>query len=262
MAKVDKHFWVLISMVGISGFSQGMLLPLIAIILEGNGVSSSFNGLNATALYLGILLVTPFIEQPLRKFGFKPIITTGGLIVGVSIALFPLWESFWYWFLLRLLIGIGDHALHFGTQTWITSASPISKRGKNISLYGLFFGVGFAAGPLMAPLLKISEALPFIISSALCLLGWSLLLLVKNEHPEETSGHQTVLSPIKRYAIACKYGWVTFATLWIWFFRIFLKRKFSSLWFAYRIKFNEYIPSPVYLCYRSNYLPAAVGNLK
>ena len=71
--------------VAISGFSQGMLLPLIAIIFETEGVSSTLNGLNATALYIGILIISPFMEQPLRKFGYKPLIITGGLIVVLSL---------------------------------------------------------------------------------------------------------------------------------------------------------------------------------
>ena len=124
MNKETMRFWILISIVAISGFSQGMLLPLIAIIFENDGISSSLNGLNATGLYIGILLISPFMEFPLRKYGYKPVIILGGLLVVVSLMLFPLWKSFWFWFILRLLIGIGDHALHFGTQTCITSFSP------------------------------------------------------------------------------------------------------------------------------------------
>ncbi|MDP4087105.1 MAG: MFS transporter, partial [Bacillota bacterium] len=152
MKKSYFQFWILVGIVAISGFSQGMLLPLIAVIFEKSGVSSSLNGLNATALYIGILLVSPFMELPLRKFGYKPVLITGSALVIMSLALFPLWKSFWFWFALRLVIGIGDHSLHFATQTWITSFSPKNKRGRNISLYGLFFGIGFAAGPLMTPL--------------------------------------------------------------------------------------------------------------
>lgn len=74
----QKRFWILVMIVSISGFSQGMLMPLISVIFEKDGVSSSLNGLNATALYIGTLLISPFIEQPLRKFGYKPIILTGG----------------------------------------------------------------------------------------------------------------------------------------------------------------------------------------
>jgi MFS family permease len=204
------RFWILVSIVAISGFSQGMLLPLIAIIFENTGVSSSLNGLNATALYIGVLLASPFMEQPLRKFGYKPIIIIGGLVVTVSLALFPLWHSFWFWFVLRLLIGIGDHALHFATQTWITSFSPKNKRGRNISLYGLFFGIGFAVGPLMTPLVYINEALPFILSSVLCLIAWLFLFALKNDYPEQDINTNSFFQTLQRFSMAWKFGWVAF----------------------------------------------------
>jgi MFS family permease len=210
MNKQRIQFGILVSIVGISGFSQGMLLPLIAVIFENSGVSPNLNGLNATALYIGILLVSPFMEEPLRKFGYKPIIILGGILVAVSLGLFPLWKSFWFWFALRLMIGIGDHALHFGTQTWITTTSSEKNRGRNVSLYGLFFGVGFAAGPLMTPLITIHEALPFILSSALCFVGWLLLFLLKNNYPEQTVEVNSLKETMKRFGTAWKYGWVAF----------------------------------------------------
>ncbi|MBM7648977.1 MFS family permease [Bacillus ectoiniformans] len=210
MDKNKFRFGILISIVAVSGFSQGMLLPLIAIILEKDGVSSSLNGLNATALYIGILLISPFMEAPLRKHGYKPVIIFGGGLVILSLALFPLWKSFWFWFALRLLIGIGDHALHFGTQTWITTASPEHRRGRNISLYGLFFGVGFAAGPLMAPLVNIHETLPFFVSSVLCLICWGFLFLLKNDFPEQSIEIHSMKETAKRFRSAWKYGWIAF----------------------------------------------------
>lgn len=182
-----KHLWILIIIVSISGFSQGMLLPLIAVILEGKNIASSINGIHATGLYLGILLASPFMEAPLRKYGFKPLIVFGGLAVIISLFSFTLWDSLIFWFILRLIIGIGDHALHFSTQTWITTYSPAHKRGKNISLYGLSFGLGFAIGPFILPLLTINPKLPFIISAFISLLGWLTIFLIKNEFPEKTA---------------------------------------------------------------------------
>ncbi|MFJ7724995.1 MFS transporter [Neobacillus sp. NPDC097160] len=209
-ANTNYRFWILVSIVAVSGFSQGMLLPLIAVIFEHSGVSSSLNGLNATALYIGILFISPFMEQPLRKFGYKPVIIFGGLLVIVSLALFPLWKTFWFWFILRLFIGIGDHALHFATQTWITSFSPEKRRGRNLSLYGLFFGIGFATGPLMTPLVNVNEALPFILSSGLCLVGWVFLFALKNEHPDQEIKVNSFTATLKRFSQAWKYGWVAF----------------------------------------------------
>ncbi|MCD8503073.1 MAG: MFS transporter [Bacillaceae bacterium] len=204
------RFSILIMVVAISGFSQGMLLPLIAIIFETDGVSSTLNGLNATALYIGILIISPFMEQPLRKFGYKPLIITGGLIVVLSLGLFPIWKSFWFWFVLRFLIGVGDNALHFGTQTWITSRSPKETRGRNISLYGLFFGVGFATGPLLTPLVEVNESLPFIISSGFCLVAWMFLFLLKNDFPEQTIELNSFRETFGRFKHGLKYAWIAF----------------------------------------------------
>lgn len=210
MNKNQLRFWILVSIVAISGFSQGMLLPLIAVIFEHSGLSSSLNGLNAAGLYLGILLISPFMEWPLRKYGYKPVLITGGLIVFISLALFPLWKSFWFWFILRLFIGIGDHSLHFAAQTWITSFSPAHKLGRNISLYGLFFGIGFALGPLMTPLGNHNPAWPFIISSILCMIGWMFLFSLKNELPNQDAHGDSFTQTFKRFSKVWKYAWVAF----------------------------------------------------
>ncbi len=207
---IKLRFWILVGIVAISGFSQGMLLPLIAIIFEQDGVSSSMNGLHATGLYIGILIASPLMEAPLRRFGYKPIILIGGFLVAISLAFFPLWKSFWFWFILRLAIGIGDHMLHFATQTWITSFSPKERIGRNISIYGLFFGLGFAAGPLMIGLVKINTALPFILSSAISLAAWMTVWLLKNERPERDTDSTSFFGTMKRFGKVFKYAWVAF----------------------------------------------------
>ncbi|MFF2458385.1 MFS transporter [Peribacillus simplex] len=202
---------VLILIVGISGFSQGMLLPIIAIIFENEGISSSLNGFHAASLYIGILLISPFMEAPLRKYGYKPLILFGGLTVIVSLALFPVWKSFWFWFVLRFFIGIGDHTLHFATQTWITAISPIAKRGRNLAIYGLFFSLGFMVGPLMTKLLEINQSLPFIITSILSLLAWSTVFLIRNELPEQDDSESTsFLGTLKRFTKVSRIAWVAF----------------------------------------------------
>src|SRR5690625_501812 len=129
MIGAQGRFWILIGIVAISGFSQGMLLPLIAIILEQACVSSSVNGIHATALYIGILIASPFMEKPMQKLGFKPIILIGGILVFISLFLFPFWKALWFWFILRMIVGIGDQMIHFGTQTWITTTVSAEARG-------------------------------------------------------------------------------------------------------------------------------------
>ncbi|MED0667407.1 MFS transporter [Bacillus badius] len=235
MANTGERFrlGVLVSVVAISGFSQGMLLPLIAVLFEQEGMPASLNGLNATGLYIGILLISPFMEKPLRQFGYKPVIIGGGLLVIAALFAFPLWKSFWFWFILRLLIGIGDHALHFGTQTWITTFSSPERRGRNISLYGLFFGLGFAAGPLMTGLIHYSEALPFILSAVLCLVCWVFLFFLKNDFPEQQVETNSMWETMKRFREAFRYGWLAFLPTFAYGF---LETSFNGIYPIYGVR--------------------------
>ena len=214
MSGFTKHeknrFAILVAIVAISGFSQGMLLPLISVIFERDGVSSALNGLNATGLYIGTLLVSPFMEAPLRRFGYKPVIVVGGMFVFISLLLFSLWKSIVFWYILRLIIGIGDHALHFSTQTWVTSFSPKHRLGRNIAIYGLSFGFGFATGPLFVPLINVFEGLPFIVSGILCMLAWSLVFFLKNDFPDVIKGTSPVSGTLGRFKATIVVAWLAF----------------------------------------------------
>jgi MFS family permease len=207
MNNVRYRFILLVIIVGISGFSQGMLLPLISILLDQAGTSTALNGFHASALYIGILIISPFMEKPLRKYGYKPIIVTGLLLVILSIASFPIWHAFWFWFILRLMVGIGDHMLHFATQTWITSTSPEHKRGRHISMYGLSFGLGFALGPMTIQLLKINDTLPFLVSAGLSFIVWLMLWRIKNELPESELEYGSPVSSFQRYKKVLALAW-------------------------------------------------------
>jgi MFS family permease len=206
MRSVRYRFNVLIAVVFVSGFAQGMLLPLLAILLEEVGVSSSLNGLSASAFYIGILVISPFIEKPLHKFGYKRLIVTGIALTAVSLLIFPIWQAIWFWFILRLIIGIGDHIFHFATQVWLTSMSVEGKRGRNISIYGLSFGLGFGVGPIMTKLIEIHPALPFVVATVLCVLALFLLIKIDNEYPENITTVD-VQSTWQRYGKVFRLSW-------------------------------------------------------
>lgn len=204
---------LLIGAVFVSGASQGMLLPLISILLEHGGTTSALNGLNASALYIGVLIASPFIEKPTYKHGYKPILIIGLTLVMVSLFLFPIWENFWFWFALRLLVGIGDNMLHFAAQVWITLTSKPEKKGRNIAFYGLAFGLGFAVGPLLTRLLDFGIFYPFLITGGGCLVFWFLMLFLKNDHPEAylpETGHEN--GSVFRYKKVFLLAWAGLIT--------------------------------------------------
>ncbi|NJP39366.1 MFS transporter [Bacillus luteus] len=205
--KPGFRYWVLIGMVLIAGFSQGMLLPVLAVLLENAGTSSAANGLNAAALYIGIILVSPFIEQPVRKYGYKPVILTGLVLVTISVMLIPLWQAFWFWFVLRMIVGIADNLIHFSTQVWISTTADPAKRGRQLALYGLSFGLGFGLGPMTVRLLDVNLYLPFIISALLSLIALCFMLYLKNEYPSGDVETASKLGTIGRYKKVIRLAW-------------------------------------------------------
>lgn len=203
----EYRYWLLVFMVGVAGFSQGMLLPVLAIMLEQIGVPPALNGLNAAALYIGILIASPFIERPVRRYGYKPVIMIGLFLLIGAIILFPFWQVFWFWFILRIIVGIGDNMLHFATQVWITSTSAKENRGRRIAIYGLAFGSGFGLGPLMTRLIAVNEYLPFIFAVAVSLIAWLLLLILRNEWPEHEVETASKLGTWQKYRTVLRLSW-------------------------------------------------------
>ncbi|MBD2867624.1 MFS transporter [Paenibacillus sp. IB182493] len=177
----------LLLVVVVAGMSQGLLLPLLSIMLEDAGISADRNGMNSAAMYIGIFCTMFFVEKPVVRFGYKKVIVAGIALVTCASVLFPLTQSLAVWFVLRLLVGVGDSSLHYATQLWIVSASPADRRGKYISLYGMAYGIGFSVGPLGINLLPFGQAVPFVVSGLFFVLVLLLVLRLGNETPQRAA---------------------------------------------------------------------------
>lgn len=200
------HYFILIAVVVAAGLSQGLLLPVLAIFLERMGISSSMNGLNAAALYVGSFAMTLVAERLLGWVGFKKLIVSGLVLVMLSLVAFPLIPSVAVWFVLRVLVGIGDSALHYAAQLWVLMMSTVKNRGRSISFYGMSYGLGFSIGPLGIPLLKYGEAVPFLILAVLFLFILLVVLFkLPNLKPEKSE--QGEQQPAGRYIKSYLLAW-------------------------------------------------------
>lgn len=203
------QFVILVTVVMVTGLSQGMLLPLLTIFLERMNVPSDLNALHATAMYVGTFGMMFLVEFVLTKLGYKRMLLSGLLVVTIVLALFPLMPSIGIWFVLRIIVGAGNSALHYATQLWAVTISPEHRRGRNISLYGMAYGVGFSIGPFFINLLKISDQAPFI---AIIVLFMIVTLIVWYKLPDrQAEAVHEVKQPAHRYRRS--YSWAWFALL-------------------------------------------------
>ncbi len=185
-----SHLFILLFVCIAAGYNQGALLPLLTVLLEQDGVSAGMNGLNSTALYIGTFATMFFIRRPVARFGYRPVIAAGLLLAAAASFAFPFWTSLPAWYALRLLVGIGDSALHYATQLWIVTTSPANRRGRYISLYGMCYGIGFSIGPLGLNALKLGEIAPFALISVSMLLALAMLFRLPSAAPMAEAGER------------------------------------------------------------------------
>lgn len=200
-----SNYLILIIVIVVAGISQGLLLPVLSIFLEQKGVSPGLNGLNAAALYVGSFAMTLVAERLLGAVGFKKLIVGGLLFVMFPLILFPYLPDIKIWFILRLVVGIGDSALHYAAQLWVLLVTAPEKRGRYISLYGMSYGLGFSIGPLGIKLLGFGEAVPFWVLFV-CMAAVLLLVLMKlpDTKPEKAEHGQL---PERRFRRSWAWAW-------------------------------------------------------
>lgn len=200
-----SNYLILIIVIVVAGISQGLLLPVLSIFLEQKGVSPGLNGLNAAALYVGSFAMTLVAERLLGAVGFKKLIVGGLLFVMFPLILFPYLPDIKIWFILRLVVGIGDSALHYAAQLWVLLVTAPEKRGRYISLYGMSYGLGFSIGPLGIKLLGFGEAVPFWVLF-ICMAAVLLLVLMRlpDTKPEKAEHGQL---PERRFRRSWAWAW-------------------------------------------------------
>ncbi|WP_397386850.1 MFS transporter [Paenibacillus sp. BIC5C1] len=200
-----SNYLILITVIVVAGISQGLLLPVLSIFLEQKGVSPGLNGLNAAALYVGSFAMTLVAERLLGAIGFKKLIIGGLLFVMIPLILFPYFPDIKIWFILRLVVGIGDSALHYSAQLWVLLVTAPEKRGRYISLYGMSYGLGFSIGPLGIKLLGFGDAVPFWVLFV-CMAAVLILVLMKlpDTKPEKAEHGQL---PEHRFRRSLAWAW-------------------------------------------------------
>ncbi len=197
----------LVSIIFTFGLNSGVLLPLLSILLEEQGIAASWNGVNASILYLGIIICSPFMETLLNRFGYKPMLLTGIILSIVIMLSFPFFPHFGIWLALRLFMGICGHMCHYSTIVWLTTVAPINLRGRYIAYYGFAFGLGFSLGPILTQLKSFSIYIPFAVNATLTFLTLLLAFKLSNEFPEKETDTIQQKNKVQMYKKVFRISW-------------------------------------------------------
>ncbi len=134
------------------------LLPFLAALLqERSGVGATEAGLVIACGGLGAILFGLLAGRLVPWMGQGGLATTGGVLVGLSLALFALPLPWWTGMPINLLSGLGFMMMHSPLQLQATELSP-QHRGSSIALFAACMFLGQALGPVLMAVLPHSNA--------------------------------------------------------------------------------------------------------
>lgn len=172
-----------IATVAAVGAALSLSFPLLSLLMEQRGVSTSLNGANTAVSGLACIIMIPFITPLTRKLGVVNTLVIMIVLSTIFLVGFYFFESMPAWFLLRFVYSCSVVTIFVLSEFWINSAAPEASRGLILGIYGTVLGFGFAIGPAILAMVGTAGLMPFAIGGAIILLSAGPALYARHRQP-------------------------------------------------------------------------------
>ena len=158
-----------IAAMAIVNLVYGITFPLLALVLDDQGISKTLIGLSTVSQAAAILVIAPFAPRLLNRFEPARIMQTVTLVVAILLLVAGAFPNVWFWFPIRFLIGAFNSMLWIASEALINELAEEKSRGRVVGIYSSAGAAGFALGPLLLILTGSEGLLPFAATSSLIL---------------------------------------------------------------------------------------------
>ena len=170
----------------------GITFPLLALVLDAQGVSKTLIGLSTIAQAAAVIVIAPWTPGLLRRFPPSRVMQFVTVALAILFILAGLFPNVWFWFPLRFLMGGMTALLWIASEALINELARERWRGRIIGLYSSLGAAGFALGPLLLILTGSVGMAPFYATSIMILLAGIPLFVVTHQQmghaDEQTAG--------------------------------------------------------------------------
>ena len=163
---------------------HGLSMPLLALVLEGQGVEKSLIGLSSATQAVAVFVIAPFLPRWISRFGLARLMIGSMLTTIVLFMLLPVFPNVYAWFPLRFLLGISGSLLWIGGEVWVNQMVDDSARGRVVAFYTAALSAGMAIGPFVLVLTGTEGWPPFLAAAALIAISGAPLLFAADVVPD------------------------------------------------------------------------------
>ena len=174
----------MIAAMAVVNLVYGISFPLLALVLDAQGVSKSLIGLSTIVQAAAILAISPFAPGLMTRFAPSRLMQTMAVALAVLFIIAGLYPNVWFWFPLRLIIGAATALLWIASEALINELAIERWRGRIIAIYASAGAAGFALGPLLLIITGSEGMTPFVTTSVITLLAGLPLFLVAHHRME------------------------------------------------------------------------------
>ncbi|WP_346896496.1 MFS transporter [Clostridium sp. UBA7503] len=125
----------------------GFAIPLQLGQIFGSGNGARYFGILASCNGLIVILLTPIITSLTKKYKTLSIIASGGILYAIAFGSCSFISQLSLFFIVILIITIGEIAISTNSGTFIANLTPASHRGRVNAFLPLIYGTGNAIGP-------------------------------------------------------------------------------------------------------------------
>lgn len=164
--------------------NYGLSFPLLALVLERQGISSSLIGISTAVQAVSGLVFAFFSGNLIGRFGPGPIMASSLAANAAIYLLLGLFPDYVLWLPLRFLLGGFGALLWVASEAWINALTDNANRGRIIGIYSTASAVGSALGPGILLVTGSQGLAPFIVVAAVAFAGCICILLAGAVRPE------------------------------------------------------------------------------
>ena len=173
---------------------HGLTMPLLALVLESQGVEKSVIGLSSATQAVAVFAIAPFMPRWIARYGLARLMIGSMLMTVVVFLLLPVFPNVYAWFPLRFLLGVSGSLLWIGGEAWVNQMVDDSARGRIVAFYTAALSAGMAIGPYVLVQTGTEGWPPFIAAAVLITIAGAPLLFAADVAPD-VSGTPSVRLP-------------------------------------------------------------------
>ena len=205
MGKKIHYGWVviltgLLVTIGAHGFGRMSYTIILPAMKDGLHFNYTELGLLGTGNFVGYLVMAIVGGFLAARFGTRIVIALALLLMGITLALTGLAETFSFAFSMRLLTGLGNGAAYVPAMALGSAWYTVSRRGFATGIISVGIGGGTMISGLVVPVILKAYGVGgwrfawYYLGGAVLVIAGIAALLIRNR-PEEMGLHQIGAAP-------------------------------------------------------------------